>query len=470
MRTPERELTDDSMAALLGRWMAEMREIVLERAPSPADEQELLRQLAAAAGERERGDRHSRSGREVRGGTMRHASFLPLAALALWRLLHAVVEEGLDLFGEEDAARSILAEQIEPASRLCGADQATLLDLAREFLAADRPCPVTPAAFGARLRRQPQERMELPDGVTLSGASLAAFLESGHFPFGQYRIGEECFFVTPSLRLGAEELEAMVRQGPGRQRVGRELLVWQPTSFRVAAGTAAEARDARPFVGPSGARAYLWLGPVLPGGPLVLRDANNAEARVSVPVELFYEADRRQSADSSLDEEGHEPKPASQDGRCLRPLTPSPPHPLRPRHPALIRAEEALERGEHAVVERHLREVMSSPQASGETLSGVGRLWQALGRLDVASAAFTMALERGSVEGALGLSQLAEAMGEGIEAAARPLDAAVARNLRSAELHARYAELLARLPAGWEGAAQVEWHRRRAEDLKRSER
>src|SRR5437016_11671445 len=112
---------------------------------------------------------------------------------------------------------------------------------------------------------------------------------------------------------------------------------------------------------------------------------------------------------------------------------------------------------------------MHSPGASGQALAGTGKLWQALGRPEVARAAFLMALERGSVEGALGLSRLAEALGEGLEAAARPLDAAMARNLRSAELHARYAELLGRLPAGWDHAPLVEWHRRRAEDLMRSE-
>ena len=120
---------------------------------------------------------------------------------------------------------------------------------------------------------------------------------------------------------------------------------------------------------------------------------------------------------------------------------------------------------ERGLVERCLREVMRSPGASGEALAGAGRLWQALGRADVARAAFTMALERGSAEGALGLSQLAEATGEGLEAAARPLDAAIARNLRSAELHARYAELLGRLSSGWDGGPLVEWHRRQAEAL-----
>jgi hypothetical protein len=74
-----------------------------------------------------------------------------------------------------------------------------------------------------------------------------------------------------------------------------------------------------------------------------------------------------------------------------------------------------------------------------------------------------MALERGSVEGALGLSRLAESMGEGLEAAARPLDAAMARNLRSADVHARYAELL--VSSGWENSPLVEWHRWQAKEL-----
>src|SRR5438067_1718223 len=99
----------------------------------------------------------------------------------------------------------------------------------REIVANGLPGPEAER----EVRRHPPDRLELPDGGTLSGASLAGFLESGHFPFGQYRVGEEQFFVTPSLRLGAETLENLVRRGPGHQPVGRELLVWQPVSFRV---------------------------------------------------------------------------------------------------------------------------------------------------------------------------------------------------------------------------------------------
>jgi hypothetical protein len=458
---PKQECMDDSGTTVLARWLQGMRETVVDRPPGPDDERGVRRQLAAAAATGDE-DESSSSPRVA-------------AALDLWRAVYSVVEDELDLFSQDEEAQSILAEAVARIGTRSATDPAILLDLIRSFLAAEDRCPVTPEAFGARLRRQPPDRLELPDGVTLSGASLAGFLESAHFPFGQYRVGEEQYFVTPSLRLGAEAVESLVRRGPGHQRVGRELLVWQPTSFRVAAGTAAEVRDARPFVGPSGARAYLWLGPVLPGGPLVLRDANNVETRVPVPEELDQEDDRRQTGDGSATEIRHDTKSASRDSRPSHSLTPPLPHSLTPRHPALLRAEEAFQRGDSearapgGIVERHLREVMSSPLANGEALSGAGRLWQALGRLDVASAAFTMALERGSVEGALGLSQLAEAMGEGIEAAARPLDAAVARNLRSAELHARYAELLSRLSAGWDHAPQVEWHRRRAEDLMRSE-
>jgi hypothetical protein len=109
--------------------------------------------------------------------------------------------------------------------------------------------------------------------------------------------------------------------------------------------------------------------------------------------------------------------------------------------------------------------MMSDPRAGGEVLCRAGQLWSAVGRPDAAAAAFSLALERGCVEGALELSRLAEALGEGVEAAARPLDAAITRNLRSAELHARYAELLSRLPAGWDRAPQVEWHRRMADAL-----
>jgi hypothetical protein len=64
------------------------------------------------------------------------------------------------------------------------------------------------------------------------------------------------------------------------------------------------------------------------------------------------------------------------------------------------------------------------------------------------------------VEGALGLSRLAEASGGGFAAAAAPLDAAIARNLRSPELHARYADLLER--SGQD--LQAGWHRRRMEE------
>src|SRR5216684_3656547 len=63
--------------------------------------------------------------------------------------------------------------------------------LIREFLAADGGMRLTPELFGRRLARQPPTQLELPDRVALSGASLAAFLESAHFPFGQYRAGEE---------------------------------------------------------------------------------------------------------------------------------------------------------------------------------------------------------------------------------------------------------------------------------------
>src|SRR5689334_8614425 len=97
---PERELTDDSMAALPGRWIAGMREIVLERLPEPADDRELPRQLAAAAVEIGQGGGYPRSGRKERKQEL--ASFLPIAALMLWRLLYVVVEAGFDLFGEDD--------------------------------------------------------------------------------------------------------------------------------------------------------------------------------------------------------------------------------------------------------------------------------------------------------------------------------------------------------------------------------
>ena len=80
-----------------------------------------------------------------------------------------------------------------------------------------------------------------------------------------------------------------------------------------------------------------------------------------------------------------------------------------------------------------------------------------------AASAFTMALEHGCVEGALGLSRLAEEGREGPDAAARPLDDAIARNLHSPDLHARYAELLDRVGL----CPQAEWHRRQAEELVR---
>src|SRR5947207_78857 len=56
---PRRELADDFMATQLGRWLARMRETVIERLPVPADERELGRQFevpaAAAAATRSAG-------------------------------------------------------------------------------------------------------------------------------------------------------------------------------------------------------------------------------------------------------------------------------------------------------------------------------------------------------------------------------------------------------------------------------
>jgi hypothetical protein len=327
---------------------------------------------------------------------------------------------------------------------------------------------LTPEMFAAHLTREPPERLELPDRVELAGASLAAFLESSHFPFGRYRVGEQQFFVTPSPQLEPTALETLARSGPGQQRVGQELLVCRRASFHVAAGTASETREARPFVSPSGARAYLWLGRPLLGGPLVLRDANNVEERVPVPEgfsEVNTETGRhgedsrtRRNAGASTGIRGVE---VTEREEGLR-VPSSPSRPVTPfaRHPALRHAEEAFAGGEdRSVVERHLREVMRSPHTSGEVLAGAGRLWQAVGRPDIAGAAFSAALERGSIEGALGLSRLAESSEDELAAATRPLDAAVARNLRSPELHARYAELLERM--GQE--LQAKWHRRQIE-------
>ncbi len=321
---------------------------------------------------------------------------------------------------------------------------------------------LTPEAFGIRLQQAPPASLELPDGVTLTGASLAGFLESGHFPYGRYRVGEQAFFVLPSPRMGIAELAALVRNRSGQRPVGDEFLVWRPTSFRVAAGSAADAREARPFVAPNGARAFVWLGRGLPGGPLVLRDANGVEERVPIPeaAGLSTEAQRRGEVHGVPVDPGTKSAPADQvvrpgsrEGVVGHPVTRS-----APPHPGLRRAMEALRAGDLGAAERELRAIMASPNATGEALAGAGRLWEELGRRDAAGAAFTLALERGCVEGALGLSQLAEAAGEDLEAAARPLDAAVARNLRSSALHARYAELLARI--GHE--LQAEWHRQRA--------
>jgi hypothetical protein len=334
---------------------------------------------------------------------------------------------------------------------------------------------LTPAEFAARLRREPPDALELPDGVMLAGASLTAFLESAHYPFGQYRIGEERFFVTPSVQIDGAMLERRVQSPAGERIVGDELLVWRRVSFRVAAGTAAEERSARPFVGPTGARAYLWLGRPLPGGPLVLRDANNAEERVPIPEALVFavEATTRPEAEPSAIGTGEAVGDRQAEARngSVHPARPGqraprPPQPLRRPHPALLLAEQALrDGGSPAAAEAHLRAVMSDPAASGGSLARAGQLWQELGQPEIARAAYLAALERGCVEGALGLSLLAEATGEAIEAAAWPLDAAVARNLRSPALHARYAELLERL--GQE--APAEWHRRRAEALERTE-
>jgi hypothetical protein len=453
---------------LLRRWLEAAPAAILERPPRAGDEAPLRRQLAAfAAGGAGGRQGITRASRDQETGDP-DLSALVAAALGLWQALSIILDREMDLYAEDTEALSMLAAEMDESSAGELSPRAAV-GLIREFLAADGGMRLTPERFGRRLARQPPTQLELPDRVALSGASLAAFLESAHFPFGQYRAGEEWFFVTPSLRLGASALEAMIRSGPGCRRVGQELLVWQPASFRVAAGTAADDRHARPFVGPTGARAYLWLGPVLPGGPLVLRDANNAEMRVAVPEEAFrrsgvqansvvrsaYPAKSTAGLPLSDTEYGIRTTPEHLNARAPERLTP---------HPALRRAEEALQRGEdHGAIERCLREVMKSPGAGGAALAGAGRLWQAVGRPEVARAAFTMALERGSVEGALGLSRLAESMGEGLEAAARPLDAAIARNLRSAELHARYAELLA--CSGWDQSPLVNWHRRQAEEL-----
>jgi hypothetical protein len=364
-------------------------------------------------------------------------------------------------------------------------------------------CPeagtLTPETLGERLRREPPARLELPDGVTLTGASLAAFLESAHFPYGRYRVGQQAFFVSPSPALSIPTLEVWVRTRRGQRVWEGELLVWRPASFRVAAGAAAEARDARPFVGPSGSRAYVWLGPVLPEGPLVLRDANGAEERVPLPLDLAGSAvraartgestgsltgDQRsaEAVDEFTPEALNEPAlAASADaltaeteqehtGPVIRSSGRVPAQPgthgvggsvIRSSspHPALYRANEALRQGERALAEECLRALMADPGVGGDVLAAAGRLWPELGRRDAAEAAFRRALERGCVEGALGLSWLAETGGESLEAATRPLDEAVTRNLRSPALHARYAELLDR--AGQRRQAQ--WHRRRAQ-------
>lgn len=358
-----------------------------------------------------------------------------------------------------------------------------------EQTALERGGSLTPAAFAARLRLAPPDALELPDRVTLTGAALAAFLESGHFPFGQYRIGGERFFVTPSVQIDAAMLERRVQTPAGERIVGDELLVWRPVSFRIAAGTASEERAARPFVGPSGARAYVWLGRPLPGGPLVLRDANNGEERVPVPEALQRDRatgtdaiqPRRNDAGEAPERPtalraGNEGKAGEQSmTRRTSAVAPSPgtraagvrlPAPLplpppRPVPPALLRAEQALRAGgSPELVEVHLRQLMACSGVSGDALARAGRLWQELGRLDIARAAYTRALEHGCVEGALGLSCLAEAAGEGIAAAARPLDEAIARNLRSPDLHARYADLLERAGQG----VQADWHRRQVEE------
>jgi hypothetical protein len=318
--------------------------------------------------------------------------------------------------------------------------------------------PLTPEQFGERLQREPPPRLELPDGVELTGASLAAFLESAHFPYGRYRVEGAAYFVAPSPQIELMALETWVQSRRGERSVGTELLVWRPTSFYVAAGSASEARSARPFVGPSGARAYIWLGRPLPGGPLVLRDANNVAEEVAVPEEPSVPTQttntEAQSHGGDGAEEGFSEERSEGDGLHAAVLR-------RVTDPVLRQADEALRQAEDArTAENCLREVMARPGSGGETLAQAGYLWQALGRADVAAAAFRLALERGSVEGALGLSRLAEAAGEGGEAIARPLDEAITRNLRSRELHARYAELLARMGQD----AQAEWHRRQAKE------
>jgi hypothetical protein len=432
---PTEQRSPDGIHSPLREWLRERRESISAGPPTDEEEAQVSRQLAPPEAQE---------------------------ALALWRMLHVVLDQGLDLFTDDAVAQSLLDEIG------CHLKTKDAPELLRGFIAPEGGARVTPEAFAARLQREPPTGLELPDGVTLTGASLAAFVESGHFPYGRYRVSEERYFVTPSLRLGAATLETLVRSGLGQQRVGGDLLVWRPASFQIAAGTASEVRAARPFVGPSGARAYVWLGRPLPGGPLVIRDANEVTERIAVPEgdgsrnSLEGSPNRRNTETRRHGEQGQATvERATERTRRSHPVPPSPRPPLRHSHPALQRAEEVLQSGDPAAAERCLREVMASPSASGEALARAGQLWQRLGRQEVASAAYQMALERGCVEGALGLSRLAEAAGEGVAAAARPLDAAVARNLRSPELHVRYAELLVRIGHG----RQSEWHRRQADDL-----
>jgi hypothetical protein len=162
---PEAELKNIPGASLLRLWLEQRRDNLIERLPGLDAEREVRQQLAALAA----------GGAGETGRREEITSSLPVtAALALWRVLRAVVEQGLDLLGEDEESLAILAAETGDESQgELGAS--VLLELARGFLASDGRCPLTPEAFGARLQRQPPDRLELPDGVTLTGASLAAF-------------------------------------------------------------------------------------------------------------------------------------------------------------------------------------------------------------------------------------------------------------------------------------------------------
>src|SRR4051794_8359551 len=90
-----------------------------------------------------------------------------------------------------DSARPLIAAM---SSEVMTLNEGTSPETGLHLLMED-DTSLSPEQLGERLQREPPERLELPDGVALTGTSLTAFLESAHFPYGRYRVGGAAYFV-----------------------------------------------------------------------------------------------------------------------------------------------------------------------------------------------------------------------------------------------------------------------------------